>query len=239
VIVLAISAVVLVSLAQLAAEDRTQTAVLEDWGPVVDGDEFDATDLDQDRWYVVEGAGHEGEGRRARSQVRVQDGTLTVTGRADGTTGCIGMNLARQYGRWEARMRVPRGASQYHPVLILWPADDRWPESGEVDYAEARGANSPTIEFNYLSNSSGAPTWTAGAREIDLTQWHNYAVEWTPEAMRGFVDGQLFFEDRDVSRLPPGPMRQTIQLDWFPDRATTTESSMQVDWVRVYDGPSR
>ena len=217
-----------------SAGDRSQAAVVHGWGAVRGGDEFDGSELDLSRWYAVDGAGHQGNGRRTGSQVTVADGVLTITGLADGTTGCIGMTQAQQFGRWEARMRVPGGGPTYHPVLILWPADDRWPDGGEIDYAEARGANSRAIEFNYLSSSSGRPEWTAGERDLDLTEWHNYAVEWTPETVRGYVDGELFFEDRSVARLPPGPMRQTIQLDWFPDEGQTVESSMQVDWVRMY-----
>jgi hypothetical protein len=33
--------------------------------------------------------------------------------------------------------------------------------------------------------------------------------------------------------LPPGPMNQTIQLDWFPD-ATKAGAMMEVDWVTIY-----
>jgi hypothetical protein len=29
-------------------------------------------------------------------------------------------------------------------------------------------------------------------------------------------------------------MRQTVQLDWFPDGAATKPSQLQLDWIRVY-----
>jgi beta-glucanase (GH16 family) len=69
----------------------------------------------------------------------------------------------------------------------------------------------------------------------DLTQWHDYAVEWTATGIRGYIDGTKFFEDTNLSHLPPGAMHQTIQLDWFPSGTTaTTPSSMNVAWVRQY-----
>ena len=52
----------------------------------------------------------------------------------------------------------------------------------------------------------------------------------------GYLDGVEWFRDTDTSHQPPGPMHQTVQLDWFPSGAEATEESrMHVDWVRVYD----
>lgn len=60
-------------------------------------------------------------------------------------------------------------------------------------------------------------------------------MEWTDKGIVGFLDGAAWFRDSDPAHQPPGPMHQTIQLDWFPDGTPTTPSSMEVDWVRVYD----
>ena len=76
---------------------------------------------------------------------------------------------------------------------------------------------------------------TYAKKAVDATQWHNYAVEWTSKGIVGYMDGVEWFRDTDPAHLPPGSMHQTIQLDWFPDGSTTRTSSMQVDWVRVYD----
>jgi beta-glucanase (GH16 family) len=234
-LLLLLTSALMFSLYIMANDDGKQSATRFEWGPVVGGDEFDGSSLDPATWYIVEGAGHMGNGRRAASQVKVAPGVLTITGLSDGTTGCIGMRQARQYGRWEVRMRVPPGSNQYHPVLILWPNDDKWPQNGEVDYAEADSTAARIIQFNYLSDNTGVPVWKHGERPIDTSQWHNYAVEWTPTAMRGYIDGTLFFEDTDRTRLPPVPMRQTIQLDWFPQGNETGKSVMEIAWVRLYN----
>ncbi len=76
---------------------------------------------------------------------------------------------------------------------------------------------------------------THAAVALDMTEWHNYAVEWTEKGVIGFLDGAEWFRDSDPAHQPPGPMHQTIQLDWFPDGTTTTPSWMDIDWVRVYE----
>lgn len=57
----------------------------------------------------------------------------------------------------------------------------------------------------------------------------------SPHSPPRYIDGVKWFEDTNLSHLPPGPMHQTIQLDWFPSGSTaTTPSRMNVDWIRIY-----
>ena len=126
-------------------------------------------------------------------------------------------------------MRVSDRDPQYHPVLILRPVDDA-PCDGEVDFAEASHDTTLMHFFNHYSCDN---LQTTAAKTIDATQWHNYAVELTAAGVVGYIDGVEWF--RDAAHVPPTPMHQTIQLDWFPDSPTTRQSSMQVDWVRFYN----
>ncbi|MCF7553808.1 glycoside hydrolase family 16 protein [Pseudonocardia sp. WMMC193] len=214
------------------AADRTQAAVARGWGAPVLGDEFDGTAVSRDRWALYDGAGHNGLGVRSPGQASVANGVLRLTGDDQGTTAGMSFWPGQQYGRWEVRMRVPYGHPDYHPVLALWPISNDWPGDGEVDFAEM-AAGDAGAQFNYLAGASN--TWTKGYTPVDITQWHNYAVEWTPQGMRGFIDGREVFVDDDVSHLPPGPMYQTIQLDWIPAASDRpTETVMDVDWVRIY-----
>ena len=76
-----------------------------------------------------------------------------------------------------------------------------------------------------------------GEVEVDATQWHNWAVEWTPQGVTTYVDGKPWYHTADTSILPPGPMHLCIQLDWFPGEGRgggVRPSEMQVDWVRQY-----
>lgn len=128
-------------------------------------------------------------------------------------------------------MRVPPGDEDYHPVLILWPGEIDFPLGGEIDYAETE-ANAGDISF--FLHYSAQNRQTSARRTVDITQWHNYAVEWTLSCVVGFLDGAEWFRDCDASHQPPGPMHQTIQLDNFGDGSVLKESFMHVDWVRMY-----
>jgi hypothetical protein len=211
--------------------DGTQAATLYGWGPVVDGDEF--TTLNTAKWGLYNSAGHGGNGLRRPSQISVANGVLTIAGTSNGTTGGMSMSPGRKYGRWETRMQVPKGDYRYHPVALLWPDAENWPVGGEVDYAETTAAASDVDFFLHYSKDNRT---TNGNRAVDLTQWHNYAVEWTATGIRGYIDGVQFFSDTNTAHLPPGAMHQTLQLDWFPNGTTaTTPSQMNVAWVRVYN----
>ncbi len=212
--------------------DGTQAATVLGWGTPVDGDEFTGTALDTSRWGVYDGPGHNGNGKRRPSQIAVANGVMTMSGTADGTTGGMEFKRDRLYGRWETRMQVPPGDSRYHPVLILWPEAEDWPVGGEVDYAET-AAGSSTVDF--FLHYSASNKQTMASKTLDITQWHNYAVEWTSTGIRGYIDGVLWFTDTNPAHLPPRSMHQTIQLDWFPSGATSTRpSAMNVAWMRYY-----
>jgi licheninase len=94
-------------------------------------------------------------------------------------------------------------------------------------------AGSSTVDF--FLHYSASNKQTMASRTIDITQWHNYAVEWTSTGIRGYIDGTLWFTDTNPAHLPPRSMHQTIQLDWFPSGATSTRpSAMNVAWMRYY-----
>lgn len=208
------------------------------WGAPVASDEFNYTGApDPNRWSVYNSVGHAGNGRRSPTAWHVGNGVVQVSGDAYGTTGGMSARFGRrEYGRWEARMRTNRRDPQYHPVLILWP-DSNNHCHGEIDYAEGTRDTSRIKFFLHHNGSTCEDSQEQTARVLDTTQWHTYAVEWKPTHIAGFIDGVEWFRDTNPSHLPPGPMHQTVQLDWFPGDGTgaPAPSWMQVDWVRVYN----
>lgn len=223
-------------LAVTAAPNSIQAAVLRGWGPVVAGDEFSYTGAPNPRkWKVYDGAGHAGKGIRSPKAWKVANGVATVSGNAYGTTGGMGAKFALQkYGRWETRMRTSVRDPKYHPVLLLWPIGNTSPNCAEVDYGESL-TDTTLIKFALHYACAGPRSYqTRAERKIDTTQWHNYAVQWTPTGITGYIDGALWFTDTNRAHLPPVGMHQTLQLDWFPTGKPTKPSWMQVDWVRVY-----
>lgn len=237
-----------------AGPDDT-AAVRWNWGTALPAsDEFDYGSAsapavpDRAKWHLAGGAtdacwpGHAGNGRRCDANTRVEGGVLRMTGTSGGDSGWLGSRFAQRYGRYEVRARShatgPDNGRQYHPVLIVWPADNAWPEGGEYDYLE-NGAPGESCAEAFLHHPKPDPTTKEFARRcgIELAQWHNFAFEWTPAHLRGFVDGVEWFTfDRDCIQCAPGPMRQTIQLDNFFGQ-DLQPAVFEVDWARVYAIP--
>lgn len=199
------------------------------WGPPARVENFDAG-LAQ--WNVYDGPGHADNGRRSPSAATVQGGVLTISGNAQGTTAGMAWNFGSRYGRWEGRMRAPASDPGYHALMLLWPDAEDFPVGGEIDFVEMLDhTRQQTDAFvHYGANNSQAN----GGVRIDATQWHNWAVEWTPHGITTFVDGQLWWSTTDTSILPPRSMHLCLQLDWFPMGRVVTPSQMFVDWVAFY-----
>jgi len=211
---------------------ETRSAIKYRWGAVVAGDEFNYTGRpNSTKWSLYNSAGHGGKGLRRPAAWKVDGGAATVTGDPAGTTGGMSSRFSQKYGRWEARMKTNKRDSQYHPNLMLWPNASTG-RCSEVDFAES---TDDVTRIKFFLHYGCRPDQTRAAKVIDMTQWHNYAVEWTSTGMKGFIDGELFFIDTDTSHLPPSTMHASMQLDWFPKAGMTTQqSSMSVDWIRIY-----
>lgn len=208
--------------------DGKQAAALHGWTQV-GGDEFNGSM--SSKWSVYEGSGHAGNGTRTPNAISVENGSLVIRGDSKGNTGGMAWSDGQRFGKWEMRAKFPAGDSQYHPVLILWPTDVGWPQGGEVDFAETNSAASDVSFFLHYSSSNQQKY---AKKNIDLTQWHNYAVEWVDGRVTGYIDGEKWFESTDGSTMPPGKMHPTIQLDYFPDGGSPKSTEMQVDYMRIY-----
>ncbi|MCO4238697.1 family 16 glycosylhydrolase [Pseudarthrobacter raffinosi] len=203
------------------------------WGTPTAGDEFNYTGApDAAKWSVYNSAGHDGNGIRSPQQVTVDGSKMVMTGTPDGTTAGMSAKFGRQkYGRWEVRA-AGSGDNEYHMVSLLWPDSGNWPCDGEVNYAETMG-DWNVIKF-FLHHDGCSNLLTSAAKALDVSQFHNYAVDWSPNGIVGYVDGVKWFEDNNSAHQPPGSMHQTLQLDWFPDSTAKGAGEMRVDWVRVY-----
>jgi hypothetical protein len=210
------------------AGDGTQAATSRGW-VLATADEFNGTALGN-QWGPYDGAGNGGKGRRDPATISVQNGIMTIRGDSKGTTGGMAWSDDQRFGKWEVRARFPKGDDQYHPVLLLWP-EGKWPDGGEVDFAETTSASSTVSFFLHYSSSNKQKD---AEKPLDLTQWHNYAVEWVNGRITGYIDGQQWFQSTDSSTLPPGQMHLAIQLDYFPDGGSPKPTQMDVDYVRIY-----
>jgi beta-glucanase (GH16 family) len=220
------------------ARSQDEAAVQGNW-PLIADDEFNGTELDKEVWHPYTGKTTDGVGRHLEDNLSVGDGRLTITGRGK-TSGGLSWDPGQMYGRWEVRARSQPGTG-YGPVLLLWPDAENWPVGGEIDFLEIpkgdRKVNNFTVHYGPDNSQNGV------SQTADFSQWHNYAVEWTPDHIAGFLDGKEIFRTTDKAQLPPGPMHLGIQqdigpygTDWIPAPDDTTPETVkfQIDWVRIY-----
>jgi hypothetical protein len=215
------------------------------WGRAKAGDDFRGKRLNRRNWAVYEGDQPQ---RRRASQVTVGGGRLRITGRPGGLTGGVAwMKGAQKRGRWEARVRLNRSCACYNANLLLWPIHGGGGSSpdgggGEIDYMETYGDNGlrkGTNFFLHYGPEHNAKRLNAHVK-VDLTKWHAFAVEWNARGITGFVDGRRWFHTSNRRALPPGPMGQAIQLDWFPQLRSARgvnkrkPAILEVDWIRMY-----
>jgi licheninase len=211
----------------------TSAAASQNWGEPTRVDEFDGVAL-SDEWGVYDGPGHAGNGRRTPDAVSVRDGVLTITGTPQGDTAGMEWGGGQRYGRWEGRVKAPASDETYNALLLLWPDAEDFPVGGEIDFMEMMDH---TRQKTHVFLHYGEDNKTiSGSVVADATQWHNWAVEWTPTHIATFLDGKEWWRTERTEIFPPRPMHLCIQLDWFPDESggEVQTSTMEVDWVKQY-----
>ena len=186
-------------------------------------------------WWLYDSPGHAGNGRRTPDAIRIADGQVTITGDDVGNTGGMAPKGPGQVnGRWEICAKSSPVLDTYHSVLLLWPDAEDWPVGGEIDFMEIADPTRQRVEA-YL-HYGPEDLRVGGGTDVDATQWHAWAVEWTPSRIATFVDGKLWWETTNTGDFPPRPMHLAMQLDDFGGD-TTGGGQLAVDWVREYRLP--
>ena len=156
------------------------------------------------------------------------------------------------YGRFEARIRVPRGQGIWPAFWMLGGDIDRvgWPRCGEIDVMEHIGREPKVVHgtmhgpgYSGASGIGGADSLLSGLMADDF---HVFAVEWAPGEIRWFFD-QKEYRRSTPANLPPGAawvfdhpffllLNVAVGGAWpgDPDASTTFPQQMLVDYVRVY-----
>jgi hypothetical protein len=208
------------------------------WGPPTRAADFDGDALPPDWHPYGPEVGHDGKGIRTPAAITVADGAATITAMADGTTGAMSWHPGQRYGRWEACLQADPGPDALHDVAILWPVAEDFPAGGEIDWMEIfRGdRQEATVNIHH-----GPPDKSfGGAVEHDATQWTAWAVEWTPDHIATYRDGEEWYRTERAELFPPRPMNMTMQLDWFPPAGSGPAaggSAMHLDWARQWALP--
>ncbi|MFJ8754273.1 family 16 glycosylhydrolase [Streptomyces sp. NPDC102441] len=159
--------------------------------------------------------------------------------------------FTQAYGRYEARIKIPRGQG-------IWPAfwmlgDDLgsagWPNSGEIDIMENVGKEPSTVHGTihgpgYSGGAAIGASYSLPDGKAFADDFHTFAVDWSPEALVWSVDGQTY-QTRTPADVNGGKwvfdhpffiiLNLAVGGDWpgSPDGSTAFPQTMTVDYVRV------
>tara|TARA_R110002096_G_C14660630_1_gene727745 strand:+ start:9654 stop:10499 length:846 start_codon:yes stop_codon:yes gene_type:complete len=234
---------------------------------LVMADEFDTDGAPNPAiWNYNIGTGENGWGNNElqyytnRSEnVTVQNGVLIITAEEENFNGASYTSarlltkgkFEQQYGRWEARIRLPYGQG-------IWPAfwllgDDKngteiWPQIGEIDIMEYVG-DDPTRVFGtvhgpgYSGGESISKSYELENDRFDAG-FHIFGIEWGPGYINFYIDdvlynqitpedvpGEWVFDDSFYIILN---MAVGGTLPGSPNDETVFPQTMLVDYVRVY-----
>jgi licheninase len=182
-------------------------------------------------WHLYSGPGHAGNGRRMPLAISLSEGAVVITGDADGISGGMGSDFGQMFGRWEVCAKSPASAPGYHSVLLLWPDAEDWPVGGEIDFMEAVDPTRQSVEA-WLHH--GADDLRYGdSVVVDATQWHAWAVEWSPSSVTAYLDGRPWWTTTNTTTFPPRPMHLCLQVDNFGGDIAAGGQQF-VDWTRQY-----
>lgn len=186
----------------------------------------------------------------------VADGKLTITAqKIDGKVRSVRMNTngSWTYGYFEARLKLPKGKGTW-PAFWMMPKNfTAWPKDGEIDIMEHVGYHqdyvSSSIHCTAYVHSNGTQKTTEKYLKGATDEFHVYALEWTPEYIKSYVDGeQLFFYkpenygERNYNTWPfDNPFYLKLNLAWggnWGGAQGIDESCLpavyEIDYVRVF-----
>ncbi|WP_344023493.1 glycoside hydrolase family 16 protein [Pseudonocardia kongjuensis] len=212
----------------------TTAAEQHGWGEPDRHSDFEGIDEVPPDWHPYgPEPGHAKNGIRTPDAVTVADGVMSITADAEGTTGAVSWHPGQRHGRWEACVKSDEASGGLNALLLLWPVAEDFPVGGEIDWMEILSDDRQETSFflHYGPNNDQ----DYGATQHDSTEWSSYALEWTPEKMTAYVDGEEWYTNTNTDHFPPRPMNMTMQLDYFPPAGGPT--AMHMDWASQWAIP--
>ncbi|PSL25375.1 glycoside hydrolase family 16 protein [Chitinophaga ginsengisoli] len=229
-------------------------------------DEFDNTGLpDNTKWGYDIGGGGWGNNEleyytNSADNAAVANGKLTITARKEvkENRNYTSARLVTKgkgdflYGRFEIKAKLPAGKGTWPAIWMLptdWAYGD-WPKSGEIDIMEHVGYDQDVIHISAHTEAYyfRINTQKTSVKKIQnaSTEYHVYRMDWTPYALRGYIDDQLIFEFINEGKgYKVWPFDKKFHLllnlavggDWGGAQGMDESIypvSMDVDYVRVY-----
>jgi len=117
--------------------------------------------------------------------------------------------LGFKYGTMSARMQIPAGVGMWPAFWMLGAPRDScngWPSCGEIDIMEARGSSTDrtasALHGPEYSGGSALVNYFYGGNTDLSAGYHVYRVDWKPNSIKFYVDGQ-FIGGRTKSSIAP------------------------------------
>ena len=271
--VLTLAAILIFSACALTQSSSASNSQISGW-TLTWSDEFNAPSgatPDPAKWALETGGKGWGNDElesytQRRQNAYLEDGNLVIKVLAEKYTGADGVardytsarlktqgKFSQAYGRFEARIKIPRGQGIW-PAFWMLGADigeAPWPASGEIDIMENIGKE-PALVHGTIhgpgysgEHGLGAP-YSLPSKQNFADDFHVYAVEWEPNVIRFYVDDHLY-GTRTPADLPQGAkwvydhpffilLNVAVGGLWpgNPDATSTYPQTMLVDYVRVY-----
>ena len=232
-------------------------------------DEFDTPELNLKNWtFDIGGNGWGNQEWQVYTDrpenVRIENGMLVIEAREEEATfsgrpyssariKTQGLH-AWQYGRIEARMKLPYGQGIWPAFWMLGENFNQagWPGAGEIDIMEHIGKEPDRIHGTvhapgYYGGKEGTTTTFIIPTGSLKDDFHIYAIEWEENEIRWYFDDQQYFkltpEDVPDEWIFDHPFFIILNLAvggrWpgYPDKTTVFPQFLYVDYVRVYQKP--
>lgn len=235
-------------------------------------DEFDYEGLPDDtKWGYDTGASGWGNNElqyyTRGENAEVHDGILTLTARKEKkqNAGYTSTRLVSKgkgdwlYGKFEIRAKLPKGRGTW-PAIWMLPTDWKyggWPASGEIDIMEHVGYDQDVIHYSIHTESyyhSIGTQKTATKKFENVSEdFHTYAIEWLPDRIIFFTDGEKTFtyeplKYKSTPTYKEWPFDKRFHLllniavggNWGGVRGVDDDiwpQTMEIDYVRVYQSP--
>lgn len=228
-------------------------------------DEFDGDAISRADWTFDLGGGGWGNGEAQiytdrLENARLENGLLVIEARKEpNANGGFDFTSARlktqglrefQYGRIEARIKVPAGAGLWPAFWMLGSNFDEvgWPDCGEIDIMEYVGKD-PNLIMGTLHGPGYSGALGLTSRSLQdyaiADAFHTYAIEWDADHISWFYDGDNYHtltrEDVGVDRwVFDQPFFIILNLaaggtlGGFISPQTAFPANVYVDYVRVY-----
>ncbi|SHE47589.1 Carbohydrate binding module (family 6) [Vibrio gazogenes DSM 21264] len=239
----------------------SQAAMSANW-QLVWQDEF--TNRISPDWVFEIGNGSSGWGNQElqyyqRQNATVEQGNLVITAKREDVNGfrytssrMKTQGLASfRYGRVEARIRLPNGSGLWPAFWMLGSDIDRvgWPRCGELDIMEHINSENQIYGTAHWEEN-GHASYSSPSYNLDVSQYHNYAIEWDENEIRWYVDGNMYHV-MSIANNAGGTeelhndffllLNMAVGGQWpgFNIDESKLPAKMYVDYVRVYRDADR